>query len=321
MDKMGEFVQDALDCIEYANGPATSKWGAVRAANGHPAPFNLRYIEIGNENGGPKYHERYALMHDAIQAKYPEIKIVSDVWHGPVKGRPQHIRDEHYYKSPDWFMTTGAKMYDTYPRGEFEVFVGEYAVTQDVGRWGDLRAAIGEAAFMCALERNADVVKLAAYAPLFANAKHTAWKPNLIYPMTDGNFVNPSWNVQKLFSENRGREVLAFDQTSRWFKARKGQACRAVQFSAVRDADGSVVVKAVNCSEEPQPLTLALAGKKIAQAQKTLFTGPGARASNSPLAREALKEASGAAAVKDGAVADTLPPLSLTVFRVSANNR
>ena len=317
MNKMGEFVQDALDCIEYANGPATSKWGAVRAANGHPEPFNLQYIEIGNENGGPKYHERYALMHDAIQAKYPEIKIVSDVWGGPVKGRPQHIRDEHYYKSPDWFMTTGAKMYDSYPRGEFEVFVGEYAVTADVGRWGDLRAAIGEAAFMCALERNADVVKLAAYAPLFANAKHTAWKPNLIYPMTDGNFVNPSWNVQKLFSENRGREVLAFDQTSRWFKARKGQACRAVQFSAVRDADGSVVVKAVNCSEEPQPLTLALAGKKISQAQKTWFTGPGARASNSPLAREALKEVSGAATVKDGVVAETLPPLSLTVFRVA----
>ena len=318
MDKMDEFVQDALDCIEYANGPATSKWGAVRAANGHPAPFNLQYIEIGNENGGPKYHERYALMHDAIQAKYPEIKIVSDVWHGPVRGRPQHIRDEHYYRSPDWFMTTGAKMYDSYPRGEFEVFVGEYAVTQDVGRWGELRAAIGEAAFMCALERNADVVKLAAYAPLFANAKHTAWKPNLIYPMTDGNFVNPSWNVQKLFGENKGCEVLAFEQSSRWMKTKMkdGQACRAVQFSAVRDADGSIVVKAVNCSEEPQPLTLALAGKKIAQAQKTWFTGPGARASNSPLAREALKEASGTAAVKDGVVAETLPPLSLTVFRV-----
>ncbi len=316
MDKMGEFVQDALDCIEYANGPATSKWGAVRAANGHPAPFNLQYIEIGNENGGPKYHERYALMHDAIQAKYPEIKIVSDVWHGPVKGRPQHIRDEHYYKSPDWFMTAGAKMYDSYPRGEFEVFVGEYAVTQDVGRWGDLRAAIGEAAFMCALERNADVVKLAAYAPLFANAKHTAWRPNLIYPMTDGNFVNPSWNVQKLFSENRGREVLAFDQTARWMKTKDGKACRAVQFSAVRDADGAVVVKVVNCSEEPQQLTVALAGAKISRAGKTWFTGPGARASNSPLDREALKESSGMAQVKGGEVSETLPPLSLTVFRL-----
>ena len=317
LDKMDEYVQDALDCIEYANGPATSKWGAVRAANGHPEPFNLKYIEIGNENGGPKYHKRYALIHDAIQAKYPEIKIVSDLWHGPVKGRPQHIRDEHYYKSPDWFMSTGAKMYDAYPRGEFEVFVGEYAVTKDVGRWGDLRAAIGEAAFMCALERNADIVKLAAYAPLFANAKHTAWTPNLIYPMTDGNFVNPSWNVQKLFSENRGREVLAFDLDARWMKTKEGSACRAVQASAVREADGSVVVKVVNCSEEPQPFSLSVAGAKVSRAEKTWFTGPGARASNSPLEREALKEASGVAAVKDGAVAETLPPLSLTVFRLT----
>ena len=316
LDKMDEFVQDALDCIEYANGPVTSKWGAVRAANGHPAPFNLRYLEIGNENGGPEYHERYALIHDAVRAKHPEIQIVSDLWHGPVKGRPQHIRDEHYYKSPDWFMTTGAKLYDGYPRGEFEVFVGEYAVTRDVGRWGDLRAAIGEAAFMCGLERNADIVKLAAYAPLFANAKHTAWTPNLIYPMTDGNFVNPSWNVQKLFSENRGVEVLAFRQESRWMKTKENRACRAVQASAVRDADGSVIVKAVNCSEEAQPFGLSVAGAKISRAQKTWFTGPDARSGNSPLAREALKEASGAAALKDGAVVETLPPLSLTVYRV-----
>ena len=316
MEKMGEFVQDALDCIEYANGPVTSKWGAARAANGHPAPFNLEYLEIGNENGGPAYHERYALIHDAVRAKYPDIKIVSDLWGGPVKGRPQHIRDEHYYKSPDWFMSTGAKLYDAYPRGEFEVFVGEYAVTQDVGRWGDLRAAIGEAAFMCGLERNADIVKLAAYAPLFANAKHTSWTPNLIYPVTDGNFVNPSWNVQKLFSENRGKAVLAFEHSSRWMKTKNGAPCRAVAVSAVRDADGSVIVKAVNCSEEPQPFALSLSGKQITSATKTWFTGPDARACNSPLDREALKESAGAAAVKDGSVAETLPPLSLTVFRV-----
>ena len=317
LDKMDEFVQDALDCIEYANGPATSKWGAMRAANGHPEPFNLQYIEIGNENGGKAYHERYALMHDAIQAKHPEIKIVSDLWHGPVKGRPQHIRDEHYYKSPDWFMSTGAKLYDGYPRGEFEVFVGEYAVTQDVGRWGDLRAAIGEAAFMCGLERNADIVKLAAYAPLFANAKHTAWTPNLIYPMTDGNFVNPSWNIQKLFSENRGREVLAFTHDARWMRTKKGAPCRAVQFSAVRDADGTIIVKAVNCSDEAQPFSLSIADATVAHASKTWFTGPDAKASNSPLHRDALNEASGVATVKDGSVADTLPPLSLTVFRLN----
>ncbi len=317
LDKMGEFVQDALDCIEYANGPVTSKWGAVRAKNGHPKPFNLKYVEIGNENGGPNYHPRYALIHDALQKYHPEIKIVSDLWHGPVKGRPQHIRDEHYYMSPDWFMSTGAQMYETRPRGEYEVFVGEYAVTRDVGRWGDLRAAIGEAAFMLGLERNADLVKLAAYAPLFANASHTKWKPNLIYPMTDGNFVNPSWNVQKLISENRGKDVLAFEQTSRVMRTKDGRKCRAVAVSAVRDADGSVIVKAVNCSEQPQEATIALAGTAVAQAKKTWFTGPGARASNSPMDRDALKEACGTATVKNGAVVETLPPLSITVFRLA----
>ncbi len=317
LDKMGEFVQDALDCIEYANGPVTSKWGAVRAANGHPEPFNLEYLEIGNENGGKAYYERYALIHDAVQKKYPNIKIVSDVWYGPVKGRPQHIRDEHYYKSPDWFMSTGAKMYDTYPRGEFEVFVGEYAVTKDVGRWGDLRAAIGEAAFMCGLERNADIVKLAAYAPLFANSKHTAWKPNLIYPMTDGNFVNPSWNVQKLFSENRGKDVLEMTLSSRAMKLRDGKKCRAIAASAVRDADGSVVVKAINCSETPQPCTISVKGGSFSRVEKTLFTGAGARASNDPINRDALGETKGTASVKDGAISETLPPLSFTVYCIA----
>ena len=317
MDKMGEFVQDALDCIEYANGPVTSKWGAVRAANGHPAPFNLQYIEIGNENGGPKYHARYALMHDAIQAKYPEIKIVSDFWNGPVKGRPQHIRDEHYYKSPDWFMTVGAKMYDSYPRGAFEVFVGEYAVTQDVGRWGELRAAIGEAAFMCALERNADVVKLAAYAPLFANAKHTAWKPNLIYPMTDGNFVNPSWNVQKLFSENRGTDVVKVDVKTPSIRLTRFRAWKndvqtnvidCVQASAMRTAGGGTVLKLVNCAETPQRVEIrGLTG----EAARTLFTGPGRDAHNAPFEPEALKEKTDRVQLP---ATLTLPPLSLSIY-------
>ncbi len=318
MSKMGEFVQDALDCIEYANGPVTSKWGAVRAANGHPKPFNLKYLEIGNENGGKAYHERYALIHDAVTKAYPEIKIVSDVWGGPVQGRPQHIRDEHYYNSPDFFMTEGSKMYETRPRGEYEVFAGEYAVTRDVGRWGDLRGAIGEAAFMCALERNADLVKLAAYAPLFANANHTAWAPDLIYPMTDGNFVNPSWNVQKLFSENRGKEVLDFLQTSGWMTAKNGRRCRVISASTIRDADGSLIVKLVNCSEAPQPSVVRVkGGSPYTRAKKTVFTGPNARASNSPDNREALKEVSSSVTVANGEISETLPPLSLTVYRLA----
>ena len=112
-------------------------------------------------------------------------------------------------------------------------------------------------------------------------------------------------------------EGMAFDQTSRWFKARKGQACRAVQFSAVRDADGSVVVKAVNCSEEPQPCTISVKGGAFASAAKTAFTGPGARASNDPLRRDALNEVKGVSTVKDGEISETLPPLSLTVYRIA----
>jgi len=222
MEKMDEFVQDALDCIEYANGPVTSKWGAERAKNGHPKPFNLVYLQIGNENGGPKYEERYNLIANAVHAKYPEIQLIFDgPWSGNPKRdtwdvtAPKNLRDDHFYKSPEWFfdhseMYTNAQERRLGKR-DFGVFVGEYAVTS-VGRthpFGTLKAAIGEAAYMTGLENSADVVKLAAYAPLFAHVKHLRWKPDLIYITPGSCFVNPSYDVQKLFSENRGREVLA----------------------------------------------------------------------------------------------------------------
>ena len=135
--------------------------------------------------------------------------------------------------------------------------------------------------------------------------------------MTDGNFVNPSWNVQKLFSENRGKSVLCMTSKSRGMTTKDGRKCRAIAASAVLDADGSVIVKAVNCSEEPQPCVVYVRGGAFSCATKTLFTGPGARASNDPLRREALDEVKGVSAVKDGAVSETLPPLSLTVYRIA----
>ncbi len=184
-------------------------------------------------------------------------------------------------------------------------------------RWGDLRAAIGEAAFMCGLERNADIVKLAAYAPLFANAKHTAWRPNLIYVATDGNFVNPSCNVQKLVSEKRGKSVLDMKLESVGMEMMDGRTCRAIAASAVRDADGAVIVKAVNCSESPQECVVSVKGGAFARAARTVFTGPGASASNDPLRREALREVTGVATFRDGAIRETLPPLSLTVYRIA----
>jgi len=206
LDKMGPYVQAALDAIEYANGPTNSYWGALRAANGHPEPFNLKYIQIGNENGGPAYNERYALFYDAIKSRYPDVKIIACDWGGIPTSRPVEIRDEHYYNSPAFFINNATK-YDSYNRSGPKVFVGEYAVTSGCGI-GNLIAALAEAAFMTGLERNSDVVIMAAYAPLFANVNAKVWNPDLIYFDNHRVVGTPSYYVQMLFSQNRGHVVL-----------------------------------------------------------------------------------------------------------------
>jgi alpha-L-arabinofuranosidase len=206
MDKMGEFVQDALDAIEYANGAANSPWGRVRAQNGRRAPFQLRYLEIGNENGGPAYHERYALIADAIKAKYPEMRLVANEWNGRPTNRPLEIVDEHYYSSPEFFIRQAGK-YDSYDRLGHKIYVGEYAVTQGGGQ-GNLRAAVGEAAFMVGMERNSDVVVMSSYAPLFANVNYKKWNPDLINFDSSRVFGLPGYYVQQMFSRNRGDVIL-----------------------------------------------------------------------------------------------------------------
>ena len=206
LDRMGAWVQDALDAIEYANGPTNSVWGAQRARNGHPAPFHLRRMEIGNENGGPPYLERWPLFFKAIKEKYPDMQLVADVWGGYPKNPAPDFVDEHYYDTPDWFMQHAAQ-YDTYDRKGPKIFVGEYAVTKNCGL-GDLRAAVGEAAFMTGIERNSDIVQMACYAPLFVNMNHRAWNPNLINFDSYRAYGIPSYYVQQMFSQNRGDVVL-----------------------------------------------------------------------------------------------------------------
>ena len=206
MDRMGQWVQDALDAIEYANGPTNSVWGAQRAAAGHPAPFNLKYMEVGNENGGFKgYVEHWNLFYDAIRAKYPDIKFVADGW-AKFGDRQPDIVDDHYYDTPEWFMRN-AGLYDHKDRKGPKVFVGEYAVTKDCGL-GNLRGAIGEAAFMTGLERNSDEVVMASYAPLLVNLNHRAWNPDLINFDSAQWYGLPSYYVQKMFTENRGDVAL-----------------------------------------------------------------------------------------------------------------
>ena len=202
MDRMDEWVQDALDAVEYANGPTNSVWGARRAAAGHSAPFHLKYMEIGNENAGfTGYVEHYRLFFDAIRAKYPYIKFVADGWDNFGAQQPD-IVDDHYYDTPDWFMRH-ARLYDQKDRNGPKVFVGEYAVTKNCGL-GNLRGAIGEAAFMTGLERNSDEVVMASYAPLLVNLNHRAWNPDLINFDSAKWYGLPSYYVQKLFADNRG---------------------------------------------------------------------------------------------------------------------
>ena len=209
MDRMAEWQQDALDAVEYANGPTNSIWGAMRAAAGHPAPFNLKYIEIGNENGGPDYLERWPLLVNALHAKYPYLQFIANT---DLRGRPgpktpaPDIVDEHYYETPEAFMRR-ADQYDKYSRRGPKIFVGEYAVTSKCGL-GNLRAAIGEAAFMTGLERNSDVVVMASYAPLLVNLNHRAWNPDLINFDSSRWYGLPGYYVQKMFSENRGDKTL-----------------------------------------------------------------------------------------------------------------
>jgi len=206
-DRIGPWIQDALDAIEYANGPVTSVWGSIRAKNGHPAPFNLKYLEIGNENFGKEYFANYELIAKAILAKYPDMKLIANDWSGghPTEPKPGLI-DEHYYNNPDWFVLNATK-YDSYDRKGPKIFIGEYAVTSGSGK-GNLRGAIGEAAWMTGMERNSDIVEMGAYAPLFCNANHKRWPINLINFDSYRWYGLPSYYVQSMFANNQGTVTL-----------------------------------------------------------------------------------------------------------------
>jgi alpha-L-arabinofuranosidase len=198
-----EYVQDTLDALDYAMAPVTHKWGAMRAKNGHPEPFKIKYVEIGNENGGEIYHKHYKIFYDAIKKQYPQVITIADQ---PIPNAPVEIIDEHYYVNPNTFFSTAEK-YDAYDRKGPKIYVGEYAVNQSVGA-GNLLGALAESAWMMGMERNSDVVIMASYAPLFENVNDREWPVNLI--LFDGSRVigRSSYYVQKMFAENMPTVML-----------------------------------------------------------------------------------------------------------------
>ena len=269
MDGLDPYVQDALDLIEFANGDTSSKWGKVRANMGHPEPFNLKFIGVGNEQWGQEYIERYEVFAKAIKEKYPEIIIVSGSGPSPdgeyfdygweqLKKLDAQLVDEHYYKSPEWFKAN-ADRYDDYDRNGPKVFAGEYAAhpkAEDGPKENNLEAAVAEAAFMTGLERNADVVHLTSYAPLMAHKDAWQWAPDLIWFDNLSSHGTVNYYVQKLFANNKGTNVLKVRSNGDKIIGQED-----IYATAAIDADKKeIILKLVNTSAENKEVILNISG-------------------------------------------------------------
>ncbi len=258
LEQLDPYIQDALDLIEFANGTSESKWGKIRTEMGHPAPFNMKYLGIGNEQWGPQYIERYSLFEKVIKAKYPDINLVSGTGPQPddelfkyaagaLKSLRPALVDEHYYRPPKWFRDNASR-YDNYDRNSYKIFAGEFAAqsvyTTSPDNKNNWDCAISEAAFMTGLERNADIVNMVSYAPLFAHVDGWQWSPDLIWFNNLTSIGTTNYYVQKLFSNNRGTHLLNISQNNASLSGKDG-----LYASAVLDKkSGEVVIKIVNTS-------------------------------------------------------------------------
>lgn len=271
VSELGSYIQDALDLIEFANGDVTTTWGKLRAEMGHPAPFNLKFIGIGNEQWGPEYPERLEPFVKAIRKAYPDIKIIGSS--GPSSEGEQFeylwpemkrinvdLVDEHFYRPESWFLKQGSR-YDNYDRKGPKVFAGEYACHGEGKKWNHFYTSLLEAAFMTGMERNADVVHMATYAPLFAHAEGWQWRPDMIWFDNLRSMKTVSYYVQQLYSLNKGTHVLPLTMNNRPVAGAEGQ--NGLFASAVWDkGHQQVIVKIVNTSDKAQPVKLNFSGLK-----------------------------------------------------------
>ncbi|MGD0341056.1 MAG: alpha-L-arabinofuranosidase C-terminal domain-containing protein, partial [Bacteroidales bacterium] len=266
MTEIGQYIQDALDLIEFANGPVFSPWGKVRASMGHPSPFNLKFIGVGNEQWDEQYIERYREFEKVLHQKHPEIKIVSGAGPSPsgklfdyawseLKKLSPALIDEHYYMSPGWFMKNAAR-YDNYDRNGIKVFAGEYAAHSKEAEAPESRnswiSALAEAAFMTGLDRNAAVVSMASYAPLLARVDAWQWRPDLIWFDNLSSIGTPNYYVQQLFSTHKGnKEIPALSEGKPLTGADSLYAS-----SSLNEGTGELFVKIVNTSKTAKPVRI-----------------------------------------------------------------
>lgn len=253
MDEMDAYIQDVLDLIEYANGDVTTEWGARRAEAGHPEPFNLKYIGIGNEDMITEVFEpRFRMIYDAVRAAYPDVQVVGTV--GPFYEGTDYDRgwelareldvplvDEHYYVSPGWLVNNRG-YYDGYDRKGTKVYLGEWASHMD-GRPSNVETALSEALYLTDLERNGDVVEMTSYAPLLAKEGHTQWRPDLIYFSNTEVKPTPDYYVQKLYGNNAGTRYIPAALTA---DGKDADVMKRIGVSLVEDEAGDLIVKMVN---------------------------------------------------------------------------
>jgi alpha-N-arabinofuranosidase len=328
MDEMDPYVQDALDLIEFANGSIDSEWGKIRASMGHSEPFNLKYVGIGNEQWGPDYFDRLKVFTESIQSKYPEIVIVSGTGPFPdgeqfeyaekeLKKMNAEIVDEHYYRPPQWFLEN-ADRYDSYDRDSYKIFAGEYAAQsaaiaspENRNNW---ECAMSEAAYLTGLERNADVVYLTSYAPLFAHVDGWQWTPDLIWFDNLKSYGTPNYYVQKLFSTNKGTKLIPTTSNSQPLIGQQ----EVYASSVIDEASGEIIVKVVNSGSTDKQVNISLKGvKKLNKNGKwILLSGNDLTSTNSidnpitvsPVVRDL--------SVTGKSVNLTLPPHSLSVLKI-----
>lgn len=287
MAELDPYIQDALDLIEFANGPVDSKWGKLRADMGHPKPFGLKMLGIGNEQWGPQYIERYMPFAKAIKDRYPEIELIgatgSDgtifpngeaeieyLWKEWRKLQPEFV-DEHFYRVPQWFIEN-TQWYDDYDRNGPKLFVGEYA-SQSVGvaspeNRNSLKCALYEAAFMTGMERNADLVRMTCYAPLFGHEEAWQWRPDMIWFDNLNAYGSANYHVQKLFSLHPGTHMLPCEVTDAPMLDEK---CAVLNVSTTLDRDANeMIIKAVNVGDQPLTAMLDLGDVEVDDSMKVI---------------------------------------------------
>lgn len=329
MNALQPYIDDALDLIEFANGPTTSKWGKLRSDMGHPQPFNLKHIGVGNEQWEPQYIERYKVFEKAILAKYPDIKIVSGA--GPyaegeyfnyawkeLKQLQPSLIDEHYYKPPAWFFNNAAR-YDKYERKGPAIFAGEYAAhskeNNDAESRNNWESALAEAAFMTGLERNADIVQMCSYAPLLAHTDAWQWRPDLIWFDNLRTVATPNYYVQQLFSTNKGTDVVKILEDGNIIAGKD-----SLYASAVLDkTKSSLIIKVVNISGKEQKIDVSVAGLKIKNkvVQVQSLSGTDLYSYNTLESVDKLSPVNFNAEIQSNKLMQALKPYSVNVFKIN----